>query len=41
MTRDSNGDGKAMRRESDTADQMGALATGMIGKRLRYRELVS
>ena len=28
-------------RESDTADQMGALATGMRGKRLRFRELIA
>lgn len=26
-------------REHDTADQMGIVAAGMVGKRLRYREL--
>ncbi len=28
-------------READTADQMGALARGMVGKRLRYAELIA
>ena len=28
-------------REWDTIKQMGALAAGMVGKRLRYRELVA
>ena len=32
--------GRHNQREADTADQMGGMARGMEGKRLRYRELV-
>ena len=32
--------GRHNQREADTLDQMGAMVQGMVGKRLRYRELV-
>ena len=28
-------------REFDTIDQMGRIVTGMVGKRLRYKDLVA